>query len=74
MKQAALMALIVASVLSLVACSYPEYRASDNKVLCDPKLKEAYFIQPGAGAVSYVQRNQNLDNLCKNPLGAETQK
>lgn len=74
MKQMALMALIIASVLALASCGYPEYRAGDNKVLCDPKLKEAYFIQPGAGAISYVQRNQNLDNLCKNSPGAETQK
>lgn len=57
---------VVAVAIALTACGYPEYRQADNKVLCDPKLQQAYLVQPGMGAVSYLHRNPNLDEVCKN--------
>lgn len=56
---------LLITVLLLTGCSRNEYGEADNKVLCDPKSQKAFMIQPGAGKVSFVQRNTNMDDLCK---------
>lgn len=52
-------------VLLLSGCSVKEYREADNKVLCDPNTHEAYLVNDGLGATSFVRRSKNLDKLCK---------
>ena len=52
-------------VLLLAGCSRNEYGEADNKVLCDPKSQKAFLIKPNVGATSFVQRNANMDDLCK---------
>lgn len=48
------------------ACSRPENRMADNKVLCDPQTGEAYIVAPGFVDSAFVTRNKNLDKLCNN--------
>lgn len=57
--------LLVILALLLAACGRQENRAADYKVLCDPKLQQAFYITPGAGDTSFVRRNPSLDDLCK---------
>lgn len=37
---------------------------ADGKVLCDPETGSAFFIKPGAGDISFVQRTPSADKLC----------
>lgn len=54
---------ILFSVL-ISGCGAKEYREADNKVLCDPVTDQAYYVKPGPGEISYLQKNSNLNNLC----------
>jgi hypothetical protein len=66
------LAVIVISLAVLAGCD--KYREVDNQVLCDPKSQQAYYIIPGVGTTSHVQRNASLDSLCKFTPRADYQK
>lgn len=58
---------LVAVIASLAACyapGTPEYRAADDLVLCSVKTGAAYFVRPGDGDNSYVQRMPSIDVMC----------
>ena len=55
---------VILFTILLVGCGMKEYRDADNKALCDPKTNQAYYVQPGLDGISYLQKNENLNNLC----------
>ncbi len=57
--------LAIALCLALAGCGRNEdLRMADEKVLCDPATRAAYFIRRGPGDTSFVKRNASLDALC----------
>ena len=51
-------------VLLLVGCVRGEISKADNRVLCDAETKEGYYVQPGAGQVSFLRKSPQFDKLC----------
>jgi len=37
---------------------------ADGRILCDPETGKAYFIDPGAGDISFVTPTPSADGLC----------
>jgi len=56
--------ILFVAILVLTGCSN-NYRGADYKVLCDPKTKEAYYVEPGIGHTSFLRKNSNLNDVCK---------
>jgi hypothetical protein len=55
---------VIMLAIPLSGCGSGGYRDADNKVLCDPTTDEAYYVKPGLGEISYLQKNNNLNSLC----------
>jgi len=64
-------ALLVALALLVSACSDPEYRLADDKVLCDPRNGNAFYIQENVGDTSFVKAAPAMLDLCKK-CGSQT--
>jgi uncharacterized protein YceK len=57
---------IVLALVLLSGCSdLSKYRSADDKVLCDPETKEAYTVEKGLGATSFIKRMKHMDKLCE---------
>lgn len=55
----------IALTTLLVGCGWDSYRAADYQIVCGVETKAAYYVEPGAGATSFLRKSPQFDKLCK---------